>query len=57
LRDKTLGHWRQADAKVAARIDKIIEEIARDPFKGIGKARTPQISPTDKRAALILPIS
>jgi toxin YoeB len=34
---KELGHWRQVDPKIAARIDKLMEDIARDPFRGIGK--------------------
>ena len=32
-----LGDWRRTDPKTAIRIDKLIEEVARDPFKGIGK--------------------
>lgn len=32
-----LDYWRQYDPKIAARIQKLIEDIARDPFRGIGK--------------------
>jgi toxin YoeB len=32
-----LADWRRFDPKIAARIDKLIEDIARDPFRGIGK--------------------
>jgi toxin YoeB len=32
-----LADWRWSDPKIAARVDKLIEEIIRDPFQGIGK--------------------
>jgi len=32
-----LTNWRQLDPKIAGRIDKLLEDVARDPFRGIGK--------------------
>ena len=32
-----LAYWRRHDPKIAARVGKLIEDITRDPFKGIGK--------------------
>lgn len=32
-----LAYWRRADPKVAARLDRIVAETVRSPFKGIGK--------------------
>jgi toxin YoeB len=32
-----LAEWRRVDPKIVARIDKLIEDTARDPFRGIGK--------------------
>ena len=32
-----LTFWASSDAKVAARVLKLVEEIRRDPFKGTGK--------------------
>jgi len=30
-------YWQQADKKLVKRINQLIQEIKRDPFKGIGK--------------------
>jgi len=32
-----LGYWRRHDPKVAVRIERLLADIARTPFKGIGK--------------------
>jgi len=32
-----LDGWRRHDPKIAARIARLIEDIARDPYQGIGK--------------------
>ncbi len=31
------AHWREADPKLRERIERLVEETARDPFTGIGK--------------------
>jgi len=31
------AHWREADPKLCERIERLLEETARDPFTGIGK--------------------
>lgn len=30
-------HWQQTDAKMATRINSLIDDVMRSPFKGIGK--------------------
>jgi toxin YoeB len=32
-----LSRWREADPKLRERIERLVEETARDPFTGIGK--------------------
>ncbi|MCP4537829.1 MAG: Txe/YoeB family addiction module toxin [Chloroflexi bacterium] len=32
-----LGYWVKTDRKVALRVLKIVEDVLRDPFRGIGK--------------------
>lgn len=32
-----LANWRRINPKIAGKIDKLLEDVARDPFHGIGK--------------------